>query len=372
MKKNFINSTKFQKFLNDWLLRKTTVVPFIHGRAGIGKTAIIENLRKQYDFHLEILNLNHQEEGDLIGIPLEKDGMMVYSKPEWIGLNEDKENVIIFLDEMDRAPKNILNVSLTLIREYRIHTHKLPKTWKIIAAGNSGINDDFYDTNEMDRALKSRFVHFFYELNYKEFLKWGEKNGILSYILEYIKQNPSALISEPSDPDIVAYNNPRTWEILSDTLKFSDENIWKNVCVGSIGEEVGTSFYTFLKTFNKEDTPISFTDLVNDLDGSLIQYQKKNKNGKMATNYNILNNLNILIKNHKKEEIIKILSYLIITLIKNEDDELVIVIFNTIQSLGSKGKIFNEQIIKFIENNTELYKIYKCYATKVKNIINNK
>ncbi len=367
-KNKSINSKDLISFLRRLILSNTNVVPFIHGKAGIGKTDIISQVAESFGYHLIILNLHTQEEGDLIGIPKEKDGITIYSKPEWIGLNENNPKVIVFLDEMDRAVKNILNVSLTLVREFRIHTHKLPKSWKIIAAGNSGVNDDFYDTNEIDLALKSRFVHLWYELNYKEWLEWRKENNINSYIIEYIKQNPKYLIEEPKDSGVFAYPNPRTWNILSDALTFAPENTWLNTITGSIGEEIGGQFYTFMKTQDSKDFPIPFTDFLLNLENALAKYKTKSKNGVLNTNTTILNNLKIILKSHSSSKVVEILRNIIVIMIELEYYELVAVFFNSIKSLGKDGEKLNLVIINYLENNSKLFDIYKKYIKKINNI----
>lgn len=368
MSKKFISSKDLKRFLKNLILSNTNVVPFIHGKAGIGKTDIIGQLAEEFGYELIILNLHTQDEGDLIGIPKEKDGITIYSEPEWIGLNKKNSKVILFLDEIDRATKNVLNSSLTLVREYRIHTHKLPKSWKIIAAGNSGVNDDFYDINEIDLALKSRFVHLWYELKYDEWLKWGEENNINPYILEYIKLNPKNLIVEPKDNGVFAYPNPRTWNILSDTLTFAPENIWLYSIIGTIGDEIGISFHTFMKTQKNEDFPISFTDFLLNLDDALKRYRKKSKNGILNTNMGILNNIMILFKNHNKTKVLNILRNIIIVLIELEYYELTAVFFNSIKAIGTDGEKINLRIIKHIEDNSNLFNIYKNYIKKINNI----
>lgn len=365
MSKKYINSKDLINFLKNLILSNSNVVPFIHGKAGIGKTDIIQMIAKEFGYKLIILNLHTQDEGDLIGIPKEKDGITIYSEPEWLGLNKKNNKVILFLDEIDRAVKNVLNSSLTLVREYRIHTHQLPKSWKIIAAGNSGVNDDFYDINEIDLALKSRFVHLWYEIKYDEWLKWGKDNGINPFILEYIKLNPKNLIAEPNDNGVFAYPNPRTWSILSDALTFAPENTWLYTIMGSIGEEIGVQFHTFMKTQKNEDFPIPFTDFLLNLDNALKKYNGKSKNGILNTNNGILNNIILLFKNHNKTKVLNILRNIIIVLIEKEYYELTAVFFNSIKSLGTDGEKINLLIIKHIEDNTKLFNIYKNYIKKI-------
>jgi len=359
---NIINSINLHLFLFNWINSNSNVVPFIHGQAGIGKTAIVEELAKDKNIKLVILNLAHQEEGDLIGIPYREDGVMIYTKPEWLASNEDEE-VILFLDEIDRAQKNILNMSLSIIREYRINQHFIPKKWKIIAAGNSGINDDFYDTNEMDFALKSRFIHLFYELTAKEWLNWARKNNINPLIIKYIEMKPQDLIFEPKDSfDIFSYPNPRTWEILSRGLEFTDEKIWKFIIIGAIGKEIGESFYSFIKTIDIQELPMIFDNFINNKE-AFIKLKKLKKEILVNTIINMNNNVDFISKNYKKEILINTFSKIIGMLIHLDYFELAVMLFRSIEENNNRVSI---SIIDNMNKSENLKPLLETFQNKIK------
>lgn len=363
-KYNIINSTNLELFLVNWINSNTNVVPFIHGQAGIGKTAIVEKLSENRNMKLVILNLAHQEEGDLIGIPYKDGVVMRYTKPEWLEVNEDEE-VILFLDEIDRAQKNILNMSLSIIREYRINQHFIPKKWKIIAAGNSGINDEFYDTNEMDFALKSRFIHLFYELTAKEWLKWANENNIHPLIIKYIEMKPQELIYEPKNSyNIFSYPNPRTWEILSHSLYFTDEKIWKYIIIGTIGKDIGETFYSFIKTVNVNELPISFDEFVNDK-RTLSKLKNINEKVLLNTIININNNIDSIVKNYNKQILVNTLSRIIGMLIHLKYFELSVMLFNSIEKSNNSLSI---SIIDYMGKVEKLKPLLEIFQEKIKNI----
>lgn len=368
MKYPIINSKQLIEYLKTWInipneyLGKP-LIPFIHGKAGIGKTEIVEQLAKEYNKKLVILNLSHQEEGDLIGIPekIKKDNnvITIWSEPEWLGINKDKE-VILFLDEMDRAPKNILNVTLTLLREYRIHTHYIPKNWKIIAAGNSGFNDDFYDVQELDNALKTRFIHLFYELTTNEWLEWAKKNNIHPLIIKYLELNPSNLIVENTADFSFAYPNPRTWQILSDNIKYiQNPELIKFISIGTIGYDVGVSFYAFYKQ-NFNIKVYSLNDLLHKWD----EFKKENKDVYVNTIVNINNNMNTLIKGFEKKQFINIISKLVAFLIYKKHYELAFSIISTIET--NNQEYINYIYILMEKKYPEQFKELKSKIEKIK------
>ena len=363
----FLNSKELRKYLENWIkvdnnLLSKPVIPFIHGKAGIGKTQIIEELSKSHNKELVILNLSHQEEGDLIGIPkqVEENGKYktIWAKPEWLANNEEKE-VILFLDEIDRAPKNILNAILTLLREYRIHTHHIPKNWKIIAAGNSGINDEFYDIQEMDNALSSRFVHLFYEPNYKEWLAWAKNNGINEVIIKYIETKPEHLLKENAENFNFSYPNPRTWEYLSENMKFiQDAEILKFVAIGLLGNEVGIDFYIFYKTY-KNISYMTFEEIIKNFQ----EFKNKNKNFYINTVLNISNNIDIIFKNFNEKILVETFLKIILYLGNKQYYEIAYLLINLIETK-------NPQVALKILDKTKQNEKYEEIFNKIKNFIN--
>jgi len=365
----FINSKQLTVILDSWAKSNENFVPFIHGKAGIGKTAIIDHLSKKHGYKTIMLNLANQEEGDLIGIPKAKDDMMSYFAPEWLHANRDKK-CILFLDEIDRAPKNILNFALSIVREYRLHHHIIPSNWKIIAAGNSGINDDFYDTNEMDFALKSRFVHLFYELTTPEWLEWAISENINENIIKYLQIHPAELILEPLQNDVFSYPNPRTWEILSKSLSITPISLWRHIIIGSIGKEIGESFYIFTKSINRKSFPIAFSEFYIDKKSSLLRLKKSEKNSIIDTITNIGNNMDSITNDYEKRKLVEIFSNILGVLIMLKHFELSSLLFNSIESTNNGNKI-NIEIFNFMKKDKKLNSLLSSHQDKIKQIFKN-
>jgi hypothetical protein len=320
-------------------------------------------LAKDSGFELLMLNLAHFEEGDLIGIPYREGEAMLYAIPEWLYTNRNKK-CILFLDEIDRAPKNILNSCLSLIREYRIHTHYLPDNWKIIAAGNSGINDSFYDTSELDFALKSRFIHLFYELTTLEWLEWAEKNNIHPYIKNYLKIEPSALIVEPENNEVFSYPNPRTWEILSQALYITPSNLWKFVIIGTIGKEIGESFYIFIKRNDKGTLPLTFNDFVTNPKKSFHTLKNAEKTLLIDTVSNLGNNIENIFKEYKTNNTFEILGKILGILILLEHFELSAMLFNSIEGMKD-GYKYTKAILNSMQSNPQLNELLITHKNKI-------
>ncbi|MFH2028956.1 MAG: MoxR family ATPase, partial [Nanoarchaeota archaeon] len=188
------------------------VPAFIWGVAGIGKSAIIDQLGEKTGMPVVDLRLATQEVGDLTGVPyINPDTNTTHwAKPSW-WLEEDKW--ILFLDEMNRATTEVLQAVFPLVRDRRLHTHKLPSGVRIIAAGNPPTKG--YVTNVMDEALHTRFMHLKLDPNWEDFIH-GTCDFISPNVLGYIAAAPNQLCNLKSDFDInsVTGATPRTWDMV--------------------------------------------------------------------------------------------------------------------------------------------------------------
>ena len=161
----------------------------VWGPGGVGKSAVIEEVAAQKGFFCVDLRLATQEVGDLIGVPynsveeiLEATGMDDKGKPTVVGHPRTVtrwgvpywlaeiysaaargQRSILFLDEMDRAPKEVVQAVYQLVIKRQLHEHRLPPETAIIAAGNPPTDEYMVET--FDRAMASRWAHVFVEAN---------------------------------------------------------------------------------------------------------------------------------------------------------------------------------------------------------------
>lgn len=126
------------------------------GHAGVGKTQIVRQIGEELNRPVKTVILSQLEPGDLIGLPVSVGGRTEFLRPSWLP-SEDEENVILFLDELNRAPLYVRQGILQLVQEKQIGPHTLPKSLSIVAAMNPDMEG--YQVNDLsDRALLSRFV----------------------------------------------------------------------------------------------------------------------------------------------------------------------------------------------------------------------
>ena len=158
------------------------------GAPGIGKTQVMKQVATQLGKPLIVIPLANMEPTDLLGLPfLEGKGhdqvtgwappillpRMSEGKTTFLGQggkegakiqtqDDAKLGGIIFLDEINRANREVLNACLNFVQDRILGGYKLPENWHIMAACNRDvdINDD--QLQAMDSAVSStgRFQSF--------------------------------------------------------------------------------------------------------------------------------------------------------------------------------------------------------------------
>lgn len=172
------------------VLLKHNICPFLWGSQGIGKTESVKQYCKENGLDLRILYTATQEVGDLIGLLVKNDadGTAYHTRPEWFPI-EGKG--IIFLDELNRAPNDVLQALFSFITKGALHRHQLPEGWKVVAAGNYQ-SERFSVTDTSDAAWLSRFCHIDFTPEVEEWLVYAESRGAAD-VADFVREQPNML-----------------------------------------------------------------------------------------------------------------------------------------------------------------------------------
>ena len=134
---------------------------FIQGRAGWGKTSIIEDMAKRAGRHIITVYLDKAQATDLGGIPVpvEEDGVakIVNAMPDWAAymLEHKKDKFLLFFDEMNQAQPDVMNALMPIVLKNVICNIQFDN-FMVGAAGNfAEENED--GITELSGPLKSRF-----------------------------------------------------------------------------------------------------------------------------------------------------------------------------------------------------------------------
>ena len=230
----------------------------IEGYHGIGKSEQVKNYAKQNNMHLEILYLSHQEVGDLIGIPYIVNNTTMWTKPIWLVRMEEAakkgQSCILFLDELNRAQRDVRQVAMQITLEKRIHEHNLPmannlQTLIIAAINPEDDNKIDYQVDELDVALRDRFLYYKMDIDVKVWLHWARENNIIQEIIHYIAEYPDKLFYYTKEN---IYPTPRSWSMLSTLLKNSsslNKQVKRVIVDGKLGKTIGSQFYRYYIDF---------------------------------------------------------------------------------------------------------------------------
>lgn len=208
-------------------LQKTGKMPVsveIIGEHGIGKTAIPEQIAREFGIPFYKLNLTSlQEVGDLIGLPITKyqvtnpDGKKVwapekiveqlitqgyvpsgktrtfYSRPFWAGMDKG-EGGILMLDDSKRADTHFQQAVMELVDKQECMGWSMPPGWTIVLTNNPS-NSKYIQTHT-DDAQETRKASYTMRFDVESWSRWAERNvdsRCINFIIKYVEavdQNP--------------------------------------------------------------------------------------------------------------------------------------------------------------------------------------
>lgn len=277
----------------------------IWGAPGIGKTAIIEAVAKEYygpnakkeyriiDYDLMTMSpedfflpaISGKEKGEITdkskATRLPDEFLPVYRIDDKDGdarvNGPDGKGGILFLDELARCNIRVQNVCLKLSEGRRLGSYVLGSKWVIVAAANREGDDDT-GTYSFSSTLGNRFRQINYAPKFEDWNKWAkdaldeEGNLIVSpEILAFVRFNQDKYFHN-LDPQVVdatggkntIYPSPRQWTNAAIQLKIRERRYQKDgkrlndketetIVASLVGKDAASAFMGFLKLMQKID-----------------------------------------------------------------------------------------------------------------------
>ena len=149
----------------------------IRGQHGIGKSEAVRQIADVYGLELVERRASQMSEGDLIGLPKLADGCTKWLPPDWV-LQACQQPVVLFLDELDRAFKEVRQGFFQLADSREIAGHKLHPGTKLIAAINGGQFGKDYQVYKMGEAEKDRWTIYDFEPSKEDWYDYASGNGL--------------------------------------------------------------------------------------------------------------------------------------------------------------------------------------------------
>jgi hypothetical protein len=235
-------------------LLAANITPLLWGQAGIGKTQVVKQIAKDMGYNFVYLTFGAVEDvGDIIGLQdrvYDANGVATathHLAPDWFPTTP---NNIIFIDEINRSPKSVIQAMLPFILDGKLHTHLLPENSHIVLAANPP-NDEYVVGDISDKALASRACHLVLEPTVNEFLDFlVDQEGEYS-VISFIQDNPEMLEvkEEPYKLDFVKPNRRSVGEFVNNFMKTNPpQEIVFEVVKGIAGNEFASKFVNHLKS----------------------------------------------------------------------------------------------------------------------------
>ena len=272
----------------------------LEGAAGIGKTAVVEEVANKRGMTFCKLSLAQLEEvGDLTGFPMKevllqwksKDGQiktkwwpesllnqvpqgvqitnqtrMGYAPPAWLPKEENPNGTILLLDDYTRASQLFMQATMELINTASYISWKLPKNTTICLTTNP--DDGEFSVSSLDTAQKTRFINFNVKLNVNDWASWAEFNNVDSRAINFCLLYGEEIFKKHNHIQTI---NPRAYttfcKAISGISNWEDDNslalilnISKGCFLNDSDNVVGTLFTTFIS--QKLDKLVSPKDML--------------------------------------------------------------------------------------------------------------
>lgn len=239
-------------------LLPSNISVIMRGKHGIGKTEVVRQLAEE-DFNIPIVErrLSQLTEGDLIGLPFNHENKATkFLPPSWFVDAIDKP-YLIFLDEFDRAIREVQQAAMELILERSIQGVAIHPDCRVYAAINGGKHGAMYQVNNIDPAINDRFWIADCDPSVKEWILWAKENNVIEEIISFIELNTNALEHDLKKDSYRITPSRRSWTRLSRVLSAhssvidnirnkSGSSLFTALCSGFIGTESTGRFMSFL------------------------------------------------------------------------------------------------------------------------------
>jgi hypothetical protein len=228
---------------------------WIWGAPGIGKSDIIKQIAARLGYRVLDIRLSMYDPVDLRGLPMADIVRKVteWLRPKLLDIAEG-EQVIIFLDEMDRAATAVLNAALQLVLDRRVGEFDLPDSVRIVAAGNG--DTDARMISKISNALANRFTHLYAVADAETASAHWARIGLDPALVAFIRfrgaadtvNNKPGLLQTTRQPGEHAFASPRSWAKCDKFMSLPDAQRARMV-KGTVGAAPALEFEAFVGMF---------------------------------------------------------------------------------------------------------------------------
>lgn len=233
------------------------LVPMLHGSPGIGKSALMASIAKEFNLELIDIRLAQIDPTELNGFPvpdyerrkasyIPMDIFPIQGDP----LPKGKDGWLIFFDEINSADRTVQKACYKVIYDRMIGGHKLHKNVVIAGAGN--LSTDNAIVEDLSTALQSRLSHLRMVSDLKAWLPIAYDAGIHHYITDFLQFRPDALNNfDPNHSDLT-FACERTWFAADKIIKHSASiRDCMPILAGTISEGIAREFEGYCEIYGQ-------------------------------------------------------------------------------------------------------------------------
>lgn len=217
------------------------------GAPGVGKSQLIRQIGKKYDYKVIDIRLAQMSEVEIGGLiyPNAERTKTVWLSPDILpDEKRDGPRTILLLDEITSCPKRVQVAAYQLILDRRIGQYHLPEGTLVVALGNREDDDGVYI--RLAGPLADRFEIHYIDV---DFACWRDDYAIPCHVhpwvVEYLNGKPQALHTQAEAEDSMVFATPRSWDRVSEILKVDDRvdhSVVANKIIGNVGTSEGRQF----------------------------------------------------------------------------------------------------------------------------------
>lgn len=246
-------------------LFKANVSAMIVGHHGVGKSQAVKQYATENNMDFVDLRLGTQDVGDLLGLADfvtnpktgEKEATK-FMRPDWFP-TDLKSKGIIFLDEINRGRRDVLQAVFQLCLDKRLHRYVLPEGWHVVAAMNPNTGD-YIVTDLSDKAFLDRFCHIKLAPSKQEFFDYAKTQKFEQQVISFLQDQPAMLQTELEAFELDVQPSRRSWEAVDRLMKMKTPvNLLRELLSGLVGTAASAAF---IKSLSDSDKPILGKDIL--------------------------------------------------------------------------------------------------------------
>ena len=240
------------------------------GPPGIGKTAIMEQIAEECQVGLVAYTITHHTRQSAVGLPKivtrnyggKEMDITEYTMSEIIASvyecmeHTGKKEGILFVDEINCVSETLAPAMLQFLQNKTFGTHKVPKGWIIVAAGNPPEYNK--SVREFDIVTLDRVRKLEIQAQTDVWLEYAGKRQAHGAILSYLTLKKENFYIVENTVDGKFFVTARGWEDLSELLK-SYEELQVEVSEEIVGEflqkeEITRDFAAYYRLYERYKT----------------------------------------------------------------------------------------------------------------------